>query len=354
MRIYILPAGTDQFPKNYFEDGRIFFRPYDGGISYAPFWNEFYEVCGRKGVSIKSYLDWSVEKGKPDDVLLVLNHPGETLLRRLYYSLRYWKTGGGFFLRRRKFLFENRRFFKKRILMQLEPFVVMPYVYKHLDEMINSGFYEKIFCTTRVERPGVEYFNYFEYRTKNIVSSHFDAPKTKFITMINSNIRPHSFRGELYGERLKAIKFFSQFPGFDLYGFYWNVPVRHPLYFYYGKYVRQSWRGQIPDKLKTLSSYKFAICFENGSYPSWISEKIFDCFAVGVIPVYLGAPDIEKLVPKDCFIDFLKFKNYDELHRYLLSLSEKEMEGYRQSIREFLAIPPKPRLVEKFVEKITG
>ena len=170
--------------------------------------------------------------------------------------------------------------------------------------------------------------------------------------MINSNIRPHSLRGELYGERLKAIKFFSQFPDFDLYGFYWNVPVRHPLCFHYGKYVRQGWRGQIPDKLKTLSSYKFAICFENGSYPGWISEKIFDCFAAGVMPVYLGAPDIGNLMPASCFIDFRKFKSYDELHRHLLSISEREMEGYRRSIKEFLAIPPNSQRLEEFVKKI--
>ncbi|MBI4085290.1 MAG: hypothetical protein HY432_02170 [Candidatus Liptonbacteria bacterium] len=352
--LYILLAGADQFPKSFFEGKGIFFRPYDGGSPNALFWNDFYETCAKKGVSVKSYTEWNREKSKPDDILLVLNHPGETLLWRLYYYLRYPKAGGGFLLKRRTFFRENYKFFKRRILMQLEPLVAMPYVYSQLDDVVRAGFYDKIFITSRVSNEKWEYFNYFEHRARNIISPHFDASKTKYITMVNSNVRPHSLKGDLYGERLKAIKFFSNSLDFDLYGFYWDLPVRHPLYFGYDKYVKKSWRGRIPDKLKTVSEYKFSICFENGAYPGWVSEKIFDCLAAGSIPVYLGAPDIEKIVPQDCFVDFRKFGSYAELNKFLHNLSEKELEEYRNRIKKFLSAPADYGKVKKFADKVIG
>ena len=36
----------------------------------------------------------------------------------------------------------------------------------------------------------------------------------------------------------------------------------------------------------------FSIAIENDCYKTYFTEKITDCFAVGTIPVYLGAPDI--------------------------------------------------------------
>ena len=353
MTIYILPTGPNQLPKEYFEGKGMSFRPYDGGSPNMLFWNEFYRECEKRGIKILSYTEWRKTDSNQKDALLVLNHPSETLIWRIFYSLKHRSDGGGFVLKRRKFFIENHPFFKRRILIQLEPFVVTPHFYKHLGKIANSGFYDKIFCTTRIGKFGVEYFNFFESRTKDITSSYFNAPKTKYLTIINSNARPHSLRNELYGERLKAIKFFSAIKGFDLYGFDWDKTPRHPFYFHYGKYVRRSWRGQIPDKLKVMSEYKFSIVFENDINPGWISEKIFDALAAGSIPVYLGAPDIEKAVPSDCFIDFRKFGDYQKLHDFLMSLSEREISAYRERISKFLRFSHDSRAMEKFVDMAT-
>jgi len=48
------------------------------------------------------------------------------------------------------------------------------------------------------------------------------------------------------------------------------------------------WRSKDP----ALSRYRFSIVFENASYPDYHTEKITDCFAQGVIPVYWGDPNI--------------------------------------------------------------
>lgn len=354
MNIYIIPAGPNQFPKEYFKGKGISFRPYDGGSPNALFWNSFYEECAKRGISVKSYLSWSKELSESDDMLLVLNHPGETFFWRIYYSITRFRDKGGFLMKRRRFFMGNYTFFKRRVLIQLEPPVAMPYVYSQLDSIVKHGFYQKQFAIVRLPNAGWEYFNYFDNRTQNIKSPYFDSPKTKYLTLINSNVRPHKLSNELYGERLKAIKFFSGIEGFDLYGFDWDKRPRHPFYPHYEKYVRCSWKGEVPDKLKTLSEYKFSIVFENDIHPGWVSEKIFDSLAAGSIPVYLGAPDIEKTVPADCFIDFRKFKEYEELHKFLTSLSEDEISTYRKRISDFLDIPPKPRVMENFMNAILG
>lgn len=272
---------------------------------------------------------------------------------RTYYRLRYPRQRGGFVIKKRKFFLENYRYFGRRILMQLEPPVVMPYVFARIDRLIASKIYDKIFFTSRVENPHCIYLNnYYSHLNRIRPSPYFSSPKSKFLTMVNANILPHTLRAELYGERLKAIRFFSKTGDFDLYGFRWDSFPRHPLYFHYGKYVRKVWRGAIPDKLKTMSEYKFALCFENCIAPGWISEKIFDCMAAGAIPVYYGAPDIENIVPKECFIDFRDFMDYDKLHSYLKNLSEEKLISYRERIAKFLTIPPNMSKLEDFVDKV--
>lgn len=46
------------------------------------------------------------------------------------------------------------------------------------------------------------------------------------------------------------------------------------------------------DKTETINPYMFSVVIENDSYTTYFTEKITDCFAVGTIPIYWGAPDI--------------------------------------------------------------
>ncbi len=341
------------------------------------FWRKFSLVCERKGVNLRTYDFWSKEKSQPDDVLLVQNHPGETLPWRIFYLLKNFKSKGGFILRRRAFLLENYKLFKRRVLWQGESPMVVPYIYNNLEKLKKSGIYHKTFFLSRrglgprksalpvCENPrslygeisqgeNYGYFNYFEYRDDDIISPNFDDPKEKFLVMVNTNAMPHSLVNEFYGERLKAIKYFSNKEGFDLYGYGWDKMPRHPFYFHYGKYVKKVFRGTAADKVKTLSSYKFTLCFENCAYPGYISEKIFDCLAAGSIPIYLGAQDITSLVPESCFIGFRRFSGYSELHEFLLSRTEEDLENYRKSIREFLESSSFRKSINSFIDEVVG
>lgn len=181
----------------------------------------------------------------------------------------------------------------------------------------------------------------------------------KFLTMINANKLPRLYDRELYTERLRAVAFFHRFGEIDLYGKGWDrapkrlgrtwVPttgrrlgerlweVRQrlrpdPIY----TAVAAASKGPIDSKAETLGGYRFAICFENMILQGWITEKIFDCFRAGCVPVYLGAPEVADHIPADAFIDMRKFSGYDDLRRFLHSLREPEVERYRRSARDFI------------------
>lgn len=136
----------------------------------------------------------------------------------------------------------------------------------------------------------------------------------------------YSLKHELQSNRLEAIKVFEKLKKLDLYGHSWNKLRCLPLIWRFK--LRNSIKNLKPkpcdDKIKTMSDYKFAICFENVAYPGHITEKIIDCFIAGVIPIYLGAPDIENFIPKDAFIDMRKFKTFEDLNEYLSGISEEK------------------------------
>ncbi len=138
---------------------------------------------------------------------------------------------------------------------------------------------------------------------------------------------------EIYPERRRSIKFFSQKQGFDLYGFGWDKANFKDLK---REDIDKCYRGTVIDKVKTLSQYKFVLCFENAIFPGYITEKIFDPMFAGCVPVYFGAPDIEKYVDKEAFINFANFKNYDALYEYLLVIDENQYNNYLSNIKKYL------------------
>ena len=151
---------------------------------------------------------------------------------------------------------------------------------------------------------------------------------------------------ELYSERIQAIRWFEAHApaDFDLYGVGWN-PKDFPSY-----------RGSVGDKLAALSRYRFAICYENArNYPGYITEKILDCFRAGVVPVYLGAPNVEAWIPAGCFIDLNDFQGYHQLYDFLSGMGSEEYGGYLDRIREFLASSKSyPFSTECFITTLTG
>jgi hypothetical protein len=153
---------------------------------------------------------------------------------------------------------------------------------------------------------------------------------------------------ELYSERIKAIRWFerNQPEFFDLYGKGWDLPlpsrlkpfkpVLRPIFSLFStKY--SSYRGEITSKRAILRQYKFSICYENvRDIPGYITEKIFDCFFAGCVPIYLGASNVTDYISEQTFIDKRKFSDYSELFEYLHELTEEEYINYTQAIEDFI------------------
>jgi hypothetical protein len=76
-----------------------------------------------------------------------------------------------------------------------------------------------------------------------------------------------------------------------------------------------------------IGRYRFCLCFENCGFPGYITEKIYDCFLAGVVPIYLGAPDIADRFPAGSFIDFRTFSSTAEMLGRLEAMTTGEIDA---------------------------
>jgi hypothetical protein len=128
----------------------------------------------------------------------------------------------------------------------------------------------------------------------------------------------------LHDRRLEAIEYFASTNELDLFGAGWgnlgDLPtnwVNRLL-----NLIDRCHLGLCQDKLETISRYRFAICFENMQLSGYVTEKIVDCFVSGVVPLYLGAPDIEKIIPAESFVDIRMFKSFEGVEAYMNQMTE--------------------------------
>ncbi|NGZ66717.1 hypothetical protein G6Z92_06910, partial [Vibrio aestuarianus subsp. cardii] len=171
----------------------------------------------------------------------------------------------------------------------------------------------------------------------------------KLCTLISGN-KKVTHKLELYSERVKTIRWFEEhaIDDFDLYGIGWDKYISGNRYTRFlvskmGKLGKlfstgfPSYKGMVDSKFETLINYKFAICYENAQLiPGYITEKIFDCFFAGCVPVYWGAPNITDHIPENCFIDRRKFKTHEDLYSYMNNITEKEYLEIQRNIENYL------------------
>ncbi|MGL4474126.1 MAG: glycosyltransferase family 10 domain-containing protein, partial [Shewanella sp.] len=170
-------------------------------------------------------------------------------------------------------------------------------------------------------------------------SNHILFSEKKLCALISGN-KKVKHQLELYTERVKVIRWFEKntVNEFDLFGSGWDKYTSSNRYVNYlinrisilSRYFVpkfNSYKGLVDSKLETLKGYKFAICYENArEIPGYITEKIFDCFFAGCVPVYFGAPNITEHIPKNCFIDRRNFSSDTELYFYMKNISIEDYE----------------------------
>lgn len=89
-----------------------------------------------------------------------------------------------------------------------------------------------------------------------------------------------------------------------------------------------------------MGRYRFAISYENiRDVPGYITEKLFDPFMAGTVPVYRGAGNVTDHVPADCFIDARRFPDHAALYGHLSAMTDECYLNYLEKIERFLASP---------------
>lgn len=192
------------------------------------------------------------------------------------------------------------------------------------------------------------------------------SQKDKLCTLIAGNKKvAHPL--ELYSKRIEAIRWFEENhpEEFDLYGVGWDryrfagpklIRALNRIEFLTKWLLKPfpSYKGRVDSKFDTLKKYRFAICYENArDIPGYITEKIFDCFFSGCLPVYWGANNITDYVPKECFIDKHDFSSYEDLYIYMKSMSNEDYLRRLISIQDFLKSPQAKQFSSgSFVETI--
>lgn len=145
---------------------------------------------------------------------------------------------------------------------------------------------------------------------------------------------------DLYDKRLQWILHIANRDGFHVYGRGWNSPhtwISDELRVAVGKCYQGECKYE--NKVTLISNYRFALCIENTSLEGYITEKIFDCFFAGTIPIYCGPPDIDKYVPKDAYIAFDDFESYEALELFLDNLRAEQADVYLKAAADYLASP---------------
>lgn len=188
----------------------------------------------------------------------------------------------------------------------------------------------------------------FSFAAPSSISKDISRKK-KLCTLIAGNKKVRHPQ-ELYSKRIDAIRWFEKNhpQDFDFYGIGWDryrfsgsilIRALNKIDFITKQLSPSfpSYKGKVDKKIEVLEKYRFAICYENArDIPGYITEKIFDCFFAGCVPIYWGAKNIEDHIPRECFIDKRNYSSYEELYEYIANMNTYEYSNYLESINEYL------------------
>jgi alpha(1,3/1,4) fucosyltransferase len=216
-----------------------------------------------------------------------------------------------------------------RILIPWEPEVVIPSHSKIFLRSIAKYFDYILTWNDDLIDDNIKFHKIFLAHHLSMPSNDFEDQKNfslrKMLVQISSNLKSnHQF--ELYSLRKmlnsSAYLYFDR--QFDFYGRGW--PIK-----------QNSYRGVVASKELVIRNYRFALCFENMSnVKGYITEKIFDCFSAGVVPIYYGATNISDYIPNSTFIDYRLFNKPEDLFIFIENIDYEEWREYLINGRNFL------------------
>lgn len=123
--------------------------------------------------------------------------------------------------------------------------------------------------------------------------------RTKFCGFVSGNGGSQS-RNIMF-ERLTAYK---------------KVDAAGPLFNNIGHIIPRGLEAQ-KHKMEFLKDYKFNLCYENSSYPGYVTEKLPHALVAGTVPIYWGSPVVDMDFNTNAFINRHDFESDDEMIEYV-------------------------------------
>lgn len=251
-----------------------------------------------------------------------------------------------------------------RAFLVLEPPVVDPSIYKALPEL--TAAFERVYVHN-VSGDGYSLAGvnssrlrqlYWPQPREDVMEPYWSRrDRLNRIVVINGNHVPRKVPNELYSRRIEAMTELAESGVVDLYGRGWaKLKARTSLWWPYisrRKTLLSIYRGSCESKYEVLSQYNFCLCLENMAMQGYVTEKIFDCFYAGTIPLYLGAPDIKQLIPKEAYIDCREFSSWQDAYQAAAAMSPEAIQQMREHGQHFVRSEQGRRYTDSLL-KIVG
>jgi hypothetical protein len=222
----------------------------------------------------------------------------------------------------------------KLILVIWETPVTKPSDFK--DQNLDD--YDLIFSPSKLwfRKPNVIYFNWPQSTKINWTGSFEDWARRKNKVALFASNKFSFVRGEMYSVRRKIIKQLDN--NIDVYGLNWSKTILsiinllkasirvllssqiHSLSLKQHAFVRpKSYFGPRATK-NELMNYKFCLVVENEL--NYVSEKLFDAFSFGCIPLYIGPELSEFGVPSDIVLRIDQVEEIENVMRQALQFEK--------------------------------
>jgi hypothetical protein len=251
---------------------------------------------------------------------------------------------------------------ENRILVMLECQAILPSM--HRDEVLRQ--YGTIFSPSPMWASNYKTHKFvYPVLPDKYNASSLTVKKDIQIGIIQRNLYS-CIKGEMYSFRREVIRqLVRKNVEFELRGFGWQkstlanifqhfrllqFQIRNQnftnLVFFPKHFRKLKISNAIPveNKLDFLSRVNVAIIIENSR--DYVSEKIFDCFRTGTVPIYVG-PDLELFgIPKN--IVLTAPPEIDQLMALIDNLASIEISEYRSRAREFMI-----NLSDPWVEEVS-
>lgn len=157
-------------------------------------------------------------------------------------------------------------------------------------------------------------------------------------------LKKHTHSNEYYLAKQKFCNFVvSNGPGADnIRNYYFDELSKYKRVDSGGGYRNNLPDGKpVEDKLKFQEEFKFSLAFENSGFPGYITEKITDAWAAGTIPIYWGAPEIEKEFNSKAFLNCRNFATVDGLIAKIREI-ENDEKLFLDMMKQPVLLPESP------------